>query len=208
MRHSGLVSYKAGTHVRRLSDRGATAVEFAGLTVLASLIVLAVMATPVAKTMTTYTGNVVDKILTTGDKVPTANSLASVDTAGAPTKQAALAVQYAMSQLGKPYVWGAEGPNSYDCSGLMMWAYNKAGVQIMRVAADQYASQPKVAKNDLKPGDLVFFNTMAGRQPTHVGMYIGGGKMVVAPSSGDVVKVETLNSYWMTRWWGATRPTG
>ena len=191
-------------------DRGATAVEFAGLTVLASLIVLAIMATPIAKTMSTYTGGMVDKILNTKDDISSGPStLADFSTAGAPTKKAAAAVTYAMSQLGKPYVWGAQGPNAYDCSGLMYWAYGKAGVSMMRTSQTQFNSQPHVAsKSQLKPGDLVYFNTEAGPGPTHVGMYIGGGKMVQAPHTGDVVKVTSLNDpYYVQTYAGATRPT-
>lgn len=212
MRNLGLVSDEYGTNDRNcpdhkrahsLRDRGAAAVEYAGLTVLASLIVLAVMATPAAKTMTNYTGTVVDKILDTKDDIKSGPD-ANVDTAGAPTKQAANAVNYAMSQLGKPYVWGAQGPDTYDCSGLMMWAYDKAGVTIQRTSQNQYASQPKVPKNDLKPGDLVYFH---GPPPTHVAMYIGKGNVVQAPQTGDVVKVSPLST-WGSNYIGATRPTG
>lgn len=210
--------YKPGTPGRTTAaavstderDRGATAVEFAGLTVLASLIVLAIMATPIAKTMTTYTGGMVDKILNTKDDISSGPStLADFSVAGAPTKKAADAVNYALSQLNKPYVWGATGPNAYDCSGLMYWAYGKAGVSMMRTSQQQFASQPHVpSKGQLKPGDLVYFNTEAGPGPTHVGMYIGQGKFVQAPHTGDVVKITSLNDpYYVQTYAGATRPT-
>lgn len=218
MRDSCLVGYKPGAPGRTTAaaaskndrDRGATAVEFAGLTVLASLIVLAIMATPVAKTMTSYTGDMVDKILNTKDEISSGPStLADFSTAGAPTKKAAAAVTYAMSQLGKPYVWGAEGPDAFDCSGLMYWAYGKAGVSMMRTSQTQFTSQPHVnSKSQLKPGDLVYFNTLPGPGPTHVGMYIGNGKFVQAPNKNDVVKVSSLNEpYYVQTYAGATRPT-
>lgn len=183
-------------------------VEAAGLTVLATLIVLAVVATPAAKTMATYTGSMVDKILDTKDDIHSGPStLAGYDTAGAPSKKAADAVNAAMSQLGKPYVYGAAGPDSYDCSGLMMWAYDQAGVTIQRTAREQFLSQPKVDRANLKPGDLVYFDTEPGPQPTHVGMYIGNGNIVEAPHTGDVVKVIPLSSFG-SQYMGATRPTG
>jgi len=219
MRHLSLVRYKDGIRPpdaddgddRSVRDRGAAMVEYAGLTVLASLIVFAVLATPAAKTMSEYTGTMVDKILNTKDDIKSGPStLSNFSTAGAPTKQAANAVNAAMSQLGKPYVWGAQGPDAYDCSGLMLWAYNQAGVSIMRTSQTQFTSQPHVNnKADLKPGDLVYFNTEAGPGPTHVGMYIGGGKFVQAPHTGDVVKVSNLNDpYYTQTYAGATRPTG
>lgn len=197
-----------GDSPRALRERGAAAVEAAGLTVLATLIILAVVATPAAKTMTTYTGSMVDKILDTKDEIKSGPStMAFGGAAGAPSKKAADAVNAAMSQLGKPYEWGAEGPNTFDCSGLMLWAYNQAGVSIQRTARQQFLSQPKVSRSDLKPGDLVYFNTEPGPGPTHVGMYIGNGNIVQAPHTGDVVKVTPVAAFG-SQYAGATRPTG
>ncbi|MQA63635.1 MAG: NlpC/P60 family protein [Actinophytocola sp.] len=103
----------------------------------------------------------------------------------APGPEAQTAVDAAMSQRGKPYSYGAEGPDSYDCSGLTSWSYNKAGISIPRSSSAQSSSGTPVTRVQLEPGDLVFFY-----QPvSHVGMYIGDGKMVHAPQSGDVVKV-------------------
>lgn len=103
-----------------------------------------------------------------------------------PTGAASVAVHTALAQLGKPYVWGAAGPNSFDCSGLTMYAWGAAGVSLPHSAAAQYDALPHVSQSDLRPGDLVFF----GSYIHHVGMYIGKGVMVAAPSSGRVVQVQ------------------
>lgn len=214
MPHSGIVMSRltavSRAKSREDSERGASMVEFAGLTVLAALIVAAVLATPVAKTMSSYTGSMVDKILDTKDTIGTGSNteLSSFSTAGAPTKAAALAVKYAVSQVGKPYVWGTEGPSTYDCSGLMLWAYQKAGVSIARTSQQQFATQKHVS-GGLKPGDLVYFNTMSGPGPTHVGMYIGNGKFMQAANSHEPLKISSMNdSYYKSTYAGATRPTG
>jgi cell wall-associated NlpC family hydrolase len=101
------------------------------------------------------------------------------------------AVWWAMSRRGAPYVWGATGPSTFDCSGLTSWAYAKVGVGIPRVSRDQIGAGARVSRDNLQPGDLVFF----GRSRIHhVGMYIGAGMFVHAPSSGDVVKVSSLDT--------------
>ncbi|MFC7549246.1 NlpC/P60 family protein [Plantactinospora sp. GCM10030261] len=119
------------------------------------------------------------------------------------------AVQFALAQRGDPYVWAAEGPNAYDCSGLMWAAYRSVGYQLPRVSRDQYyATRARtVDRNSLLPGDLIFFasDSRNWRSIHHVGMYIGGGKMVQAPRSGDVVKVSTV---WWSRFYAATRVFG
>ncbi|HEX2774245.1 MAG TPA: C40 family peptidase [Micromonosporaceae bacterium] len=120
------------------------------------------------------------------------------------------AVQYALAQLGDPYVWAAEGPDSFDCSGLMWAAYRSAGYyQLPRVSRDQFkaTSSRRVSLYDLLPGDLIFF-APPGSSWTgihHVGMYIGDGFMVHAPRTGDVVKIAPV---WWTRIYGATRIFG
>jgi peptidoglycan DL-endopeptidase CwlO len=121
---------------------------------------------------------------------------------------AIVAVQYALAQLGDPYVWGAEGPNQFDCSGLTWAAYQAAGFTLPRVAKDQfYATRSRiVSRYDLLPGDLIFF--ASGPSWTsihHVGMYIGDGRMVHAPRTGDVVKIATVR--W-SRFYAATRIFG
>ncbi len=111
------------------------------------------------------------------------------------------AVAYAKAQLGKPYVWSAEGPNSFDCSGLTMMAWRSAGVSIPRVAAAQYGIGRHISKSALEPGDLVFF----GSPIHHVGIYVGGGMMIEAPYTGQVVRYHTIDR---SDYAGATRPTG
>jgi cell wall-associated NlpC family hydrolase len=98
----------------------------------------------------------------------------------------------AKRQLGKPYVWGAAGPNSFDCSGLTQWAWRAGGVSLPHYTGSQYASTRHVSLNDLQPGDLVYYNGM-----NHVALYIGGGQIIHAPHSGDVVKISSLY-YWDT----------
>ncbi|MGH3435400.1 MAG: NlpC/P60 family protein [Sciscionella sp.] len=107
-----------------------------------------------------------------------------------PPGAAGTAMDFALSQRGKPYVWGADGPSSYDCSGLTMTAYRQAGVSLPHSAAAQSEMGQSVSRGNLQPGDLVFFGSPAH----HVGIYVGGGKMVDAPNSGEVVRVEPLQS--------------
>lgn len=100
------------------------------------------------------------------------------------------AVDLASEFMGTPYVWGGESPESgFDCSGLVQYVYGKLGVSLPRVSADQAKAGQPVAVADLQKGDLVFF----GSPVDHVGIYAGGGKMVVAPKTGDVVKVQDIN---------------
>ncbi|MDO4411609.1 NlpC/P60 family protein [Cutibacterium sp.] len=103
--------------------------------------------------------------------------------------RAKTALSFAMAQVGKPYVWGGTGPNGYDCSGLMLVAWSKAGVGLPRTAAAQYAAGRPVAASDLQPGDLVFFYPGI----THVGMYIGGGKYVHASNPRTGIKISDLS---------------
>lgn len=99
--------------------------------------------------------------------------------------RAGIAVNAALSQVGKPYQWGAAGPDSYDCSGLTMWAWAQAGVSLPHNSGMQYGSLPHVSTASLQPGDLLFY----GSPIHHVGMYIGSGQMVEAPYSGAFVRV-------------------
>jgi cell wall-associated NlpC family hydrolase len=114
------------------------------------------------------------------------------------SSQAAKAVQVAMAQIGKPYVWAGAGPNVFDCSGLTMYAWGAAGVLMPHSAAAQYAMFPHVDRSALQPGDLVFF----GSPIHHVGMYVGGGQMVDAPETGQDVQVQPLFGGYV----GASRP--
>lgn len=98
----------------------------------------------------------------------------------------AVAVRFAYSQLGKPYRWGASGPGSYDCSGLTMAAWRAAGVYLPHSSRAQYSSGTRVSSSQLQPGDLVFY----GPPIHHVGIYIGGGRMISSPHTGTVVKIQ------------------
>ena len=100
-------------------------------------------------------------------------------------------VSIALQYLGVPYVWGGASPSGFDCSGLTMYAYAKVGVYLPHNAAMQYGMGTPVSRSQLAPGDLVFFNGLS-----HVGMYIGGGRFVHAPHTGDVVKISSLSEYW------------
>ena len=110
--------------------------------------------------------------------------------APAPNHAAQVAVDTALAQVGDPYVWGAAGPNAFDCSGLTQYAYKAAGVSLPHSSSAQSTIGTAVSKADLKPGDLVFFYSPI----SHVGMYIGNGQIVNAPTAGDVVKIVGINS--------------
>ncbi|KOG57027.1 glycoside hydrolase [Streptomyces griseoflavus] len=118
---------------------------------------------------------------------------------GSYATKAAKALAFARAQMGKPYVWGATGPNSYDCSGLTQAAWKAAGVSLPRTTWDQVKAGDRVATKDLVPGDLVFFYN----DISHVGMYIGDGKMIHAPKPGASVRVESI--YYMPIY-GSVRP--
>ncbi len=100
-------------------------------------------------------------------------------------------LRYACAQLGKPYVFGGAGPSSFDCSGLTMMAYKQVGINMGHYVPDQYSASRRVAKSELQPGDLVFFHDLG-----HVGMYVGQGKFIQAPHTGDVVKISSLSEAW------------
>lgn len=104
------------------------------------------------------------------------------------------AVNYAKQFLGRPYVYGATGPNSFDCSGLTSYTYrNSLGIDIGRTTYDQIKSGVEVSQNQLQPGDLVFPNS------GHVSIYIGDGKIIHAPQTGDVVKISPIYKFWRAR---------
>ncbi|WP_369391838.1 NlpC/P60 family protein [Streptomyces sp. CG1] len=109
------------------------------------------------------------------------------------------AVRFAMGQLGKPYVWGAEGPGAYDCSGLTSQAWEHAGTPIPRTSQEQWHLLRRVPLGKLRPGDLVIYFPEA----THVAMYVGDGEVVQAPRTGERVKLSPLASYPVL---GAVRP--
>ncbi|GAA2440440.1 NlpC/P60 family protein [Streptomyces mauvecolor] len=129
---------------------------------------------------------------------PSSPSAPSTPSAPGTTK-AAKALAFARAQMGKPYVWGATGPASYDCSGLTQAAWKAAGVDLPRTTWDQVKMGTRVATADLQPGDLVFFYD----DISHVGMYIGNGMMIHAPHSGAYVREESI--YYMPIY-GSVRP--
>ncbi|MBT2896182.1 MULTISPECIES: NlpC/P60 family protein [Streptomyces] len=100
----------------------------------------------------------------------------------------AAALAAAATQIGKPYVSGGSGPNSYDCSGLTQWAFAQAGVSITRTTFTQHNDGTKIGRSQLKPGDLVFFNNLA-----HVGFYAGNNQILHAPKPGTVVRYESMD---------------
>jgi cell wall-associated NlpC family hydrolase len=108
--------------------------------------------------------------------IPTANTIG------------AQALRWALTRRGDPYVWGAAGPSSFDCSGLVLWAYAKVGISLPHFTGDQWNMGVHVGRNQLEPGDLVFFYPDIG----HVGLYIGNGLMVDAPDFGEVVQVQPV----------------
>jgi peptidoglycan DL-endopeptidase CwlO len=126
--------------------------------------------------------------------------------AGASAAQGNIAASWALSQLGKPYQWGAAGPNSYDCSGLALEAWARAGVRLLHWTGFQWVSGPHVPLAGLRRGDLVFFATNIADPATihHVGIYIGNGLMVDAPYTGAVVRIDSI--YAVGGLIGATRP--
>jgi cell wall-associated NlpC family hydrolase len=112
----------------------------------------------------------------------------------ASSSQGNTAANFAISQIGKPYQWGAIGPSTYDCSGLAMIAWQHAGVSILHYTGDQWVEGVHVSLNDLQRGDLVFYATNNADPNTihHVGIYIGGGNMVDAPYTGVDVRIDSI----------------
>ncbi|MFC0107945.1 C40 family peptidase [Kibdelosporangium aridum] len=124
----------------------------------------------------------------------------------APNRAAVMAINFACGQLGLPYVWGGDGPSEggFDCSGLTKAAYSAAGINLPRTAHTQYHAGPRVAAGQpLLPGDLVFYGPAS--KVRHVGLYIGAGKMIHAPTFGE--RVQVSNYRWNgDGYLGATRP--
>jgi cell wall-associated NlpC family hydrolase len=136
-------------------------------------------------------------------RTATSSSSPSIQSsAGIPAK-AQIAINFALAQVGKPYVWGASGPGSYDCSGLTMASYAAAGISLPHSSLMQYNYGTHVSYGSLRPGDLVFFYQPIG----HVAMYIGHGMLVSAPQTGENVMIVPLK-YFMSDYVGATRLVG
>jgi peptidoglycan DL-endopeptidase CwlO len=111
----------------------------------------------------------------------------------APNQLVAAAIGYAEQQLGKPYLFGGTGPDAFDCSGLVMMAYRAAGVDIERTSEQQWATEVRVPASQVQPGDLVFFAGSDGTttSPGHVGLVIGGGRMIEAYATGFPIRIAT-----------------
>ena len=120
---------------------------------------------------------------------------------GPTSTQAGKAVAFAYAQLGKPYVWGATGPDSYDCSGLAQAAWASAGVSIPRTTYDMWAALPHISSSSLQPGDLLFY---AGE--SHVSIYVGGGYIIDAPQTGETVQKVSESGWYASNFDGAVRP--
>ena len=127
---------------------------------------------------------------------------------GASATQGDIAANWALTQLGKPYQWGATGPGSYDCSGLTMDAWARAGVQLLHYTGYQWEEGPHVPLNQLQRGDLLFYATNNADPSTihHVGIYIGNGMMVDAPYTGAFVRIDSIDAPGVPI--GAVRPAG
>lgn len=127
-----------------------------------------------------------------------------------PSRQAAGAIHYAQSKLGTPYLWGGDGTaedgGRFDCSGLTKAAYASVGIELPRVANDQWNAGPHPGRDELLPGDLVFFSDDLNdpRAIRHVGIYVGGGYMIDAPRTGAVIRFDPIDT---PDYFGATRVT-
>ncbi|MEU4652336.1 NlpC/P60 family protein [Streptomyces sp. NPDC023723] len=139
-----------------------------------------------------------------------AESFAAPETRVDPSEQAAGAITYAQGKLGTPYLWGGTGTadqgGRFDCSGLTQAAYESVGITLPRVANDQYNAGPHPARDELLPGDLVFFSDdlTNSRAIRHVGIYVGGGYMIDAPRTGAVIRFDPIDT---PDYFGATRVT-
>ncbi len=131
---------------------------------------------------------------------PTPSPAPSPPPASGGSGAAAAAVRYAMAQVGKPYQYGAAGPNAFDCSGLTMMAWAQAGVSLPHSSSAQYGVGRHVSASELQPGDLVFRYSPI----SHVSMYIGNGQQVSATHTGDYVRVQSMYGSIV----GFTRPNG
>lgn len=153
-----------------------------------------VVSSVIEKEIEDYDSKVVNLIEEKKTAKATSNFVPSRGTVPAPSASASSVVSYAYQFLGTPYVWGATGPSTFDCSGFTSYVYKKFGVNIGRTTYDQINVGTPVSREDLQPGDLVFERGSASA-PQHVGIYVGGGQIIHAPRTGDVVKVGPMYDY-------------
>ena len=195
-------SYKATVNATSLNVRSGAGTSYSVITKLSKGTVVDVIESASngwkkIKTSNGTTGWVSGDYLTKG----------VVENSTSSTNKVQAVLDLAEKQLGKPYVWGAEGPNSFDCSGLIYYVYkNAAGITLPRTSAAQYSAGVAVSKSNLKAGDLIFSSTDGTGNITHVAIYVGNGKMIHAPRSGkNVEKVDMNTNYWNKAYVGARR---
>lgn len=195
-------SYKATVNATSLNVRSGAGTSYSVITKLSKGTVVDVIESASngwkkIKTSSGTTGWVSGDYLTKG----------VVENSTSSTNKVQAVLDLAEKQLGKPYVWGAEGPNSFDCSGLIYYVYkNAAGITLPRTSAAQYSAGVAVSKSNLKAGDLIFSSTDGTGNITHVAIYAGNGKMIHAPRSGkNVEKVNMNTNYWNKAYVGARR---
>jgi peptidoglycan DL-endopeptidase CwlO len=143
------------------------------------------------------------RLQTAGATVLDASAGAVVDppaTYAPPPSKYGGVVGIAMQYLGIPYVYGGASPSGFDCSGFVMYVFAQIGVSLPHNAAAQYGYGMPVSRDQLQPGDLVFFNGLG-----HVGIYIGGGQFIHSPHTGDVVKISSISGWYSSTWVGARR---
>ena len=164
------------------------------------------------KTAEGRTGWVYNKYIGPATAISTKPASASVSATGTSRSgddisTASKIVEFSKRFLGVPYVWGGATPNGFDCSGLVYYVFKNYGYTLKRVAADQARQGTAIGKGDLKPGDLVFFDTDGGHSNiSHVGIYIGGGKMIHAPSPGKDVRITDITTgFYATNYMAARR---
>lgn len=134
--------------------------------------------------------------------IPESYTAAQINRSGQGSLRAEL-VRTARQFIGVPYLWGGETRNGFDCSGLTMVSYRINGLNLPRNSRSQFARGRKVARGQLKQGDLVFFATQGGKRVTHVGLYVGRGQFIHAPRTGKTVRVASLSSrYWSRAYQG------
>lgn len=134
-----------------------------------------------------------------GSAAPQSTATAPADDSATPDGQQI--VDLAADQEGSPYVWGGDGPDSFDCSGLIQWTHQQADIDLPRTAQQQRDALSEIPQDERRPGDLVFFAD--GGHTYHVGIYAGDGEMWAAPEPGDVVHLQEIwtNDYTVGRAW-------
>ena len=127
-------------------------------------------------------------------------STGSAPVGPAPPPTHSSVVSIAEQYLGVPYRWGGASPSGFDCSGLVMYVFSQVGVSLPHSSYSQYGMGSPVSRDQLQPGDLVFFDGLG-----HVGIYVGGGSFIHAPHTGDVVKISSISGWYASSYVGARR---